>query len=90
MTKAELIAAMIGETSMTKKDCETALNAVTSCITESLKSGNDVTLIGFGKFTVKERAARTGRNPSTGQSIQIAACKAPGFKAGKELKSVLN
>ena len=90
MTKAELIAAMVSETGLTKVDCEKALNAFTKSITESLKTGNDVKILGFGNFIVKDRAARTGRNPRTGDEIQIAACKVPGFKAGKELKSIVN
>jgi DNA-binding protein HU-beta len=59
-------------------------------ITKSLKDGNDVSLIGFGSFTVKDRPARTGRNPRTGDEIKIAACKAAGFKAGKPLKDAIN
>ena len=90
MTRAELIAAMVSEAGLTKVDCEKALNAFTKNITESLKTGNDVKILGFGNFTVKDRAARTGRNPRTGNEIQIAACKVPGFKAGKELKSTVN
>ncbi len=90
MTKAELIAEMVTETGMTKTNCEKALNAFTQNITDSLKKGDDVKIIGFGNFTVKDRAARTGRNPRTGDEIQIAACKVPGFKAGKEFKTAIN
>ena len=90
MTKTELIAAMATETGLMKTDCEKVLNAFTSNITKSLTSGDDVKLTGFGNFSVKDRAARTGRNPSTGAEIQIAASKVAGFKAGKELKASLN
>lgn len=90
MTKAELIAAMIAETGLTKVDCEKALNSFTSNVTEALKKGDEVKLIGFGNFTVKDLAARTGRNPSTGEPINIAASKSPKFKAGAELKKALN
>ena len=90
MTKAELIAAMVEETGLTKVDCEKALNAFTSNVTETLKQGDEVKLIGFGNFSVKDLAARTGRNPSTGETINIAASKAPKFKAGAELKKALN
>ena len=90
MTKTELIAAMATETGLMKTECEKALNAFTKNITKSLTSGNDVKLAGFGSFSVKDRAARTGRNPSTGAEIQIAASKVAGFKAGKEFKASLN
>ena len=90
MTKAELIEAIANETGMTKKDSETFLNSFMAQITKSLKDGNDVSLIGFGSFTVKDRPARTGRNPRTGDEIKIAACKAAGFKAGKPLKDAVN
>jgi len=90
MTKAELIAAIVTETGLLKTDCEKALNSFTANITNSLKSGTDVKLIGFGNFSVKDRAARTGRNPRTGDEIQIAASKVAGFKAGTELKTALN
>ena len=90
MTKAELINALVEDTSLPKKDCEAFLNSFTAQITKSLKAGNDVSLIGFGSFTVKDRPARTGRNPRTGDAIQIAACKVAGFKAGKPLKEAIN
>lgn len=90
MTKSELIESMTNDTGLTKKDCDTFLTSVTSQITNSLKAGNDVKLIGFGNFTVKDRAARTGRNPRTGAEIQIAACKVAGFKAGAEFKRAIN
>jgi DNA-binding protein HU-beta len=90
MTKADLINALVEDTSLPKKDCEAFLNSFTAQITKSLKDGNDVSLIGFGSFTVKDRPARTGRNPRTGDEIKIAACKAAGFKAGKPLKEAIN
>ncbi len=90
MTKADLINALAEDTNQSKKDCETFLNSFTAQITKSLKDGNDVSLIGFGSFTVKDRPARTGRNPRTGDEIKIAACKAAGFKAGKPLKEAIN
>jgi DNA-binding protein HU-beta len=90
MTKADLINALVEDTSLPKKDCEVFLNSFMAQITKSLKDGNDVSLIGFGSFTVKDRPARTGRNPRTGDEIKIAACKAAGFKAGKPLKEAIN
>lgn len=90
MTKADLINALVEDTSLPKKDCDAFLNSFTAQITNSLKAGNDVILIGFGSFTVKDRPARTGRNPRTGDAIQITACKVAGFKAGKPLKEAIN
>jgi DNA-binding protein HU-beta len=86
MTKQELVARMASEASITKKAAEQALNAFTGAVTDSLKGGNSVSLIGFGTFNVAERAARTGRNPRTNEPIQIPARKVPTFKAGKTLK----
>ncbi len=90
MTKADLISAIANDTGLSKKDSETALGSVLTSITGSLQKGNDVRLVGFGTFKVSDRAARTGRNPRTGESIQIAASKVPTFKAGKELKEAVN
>ena len=90
MTKSELVNAMVSETGLLKKDCEAMLNSFTSNITKSLSEGNDVKLIGFGAFNIKDRASRVGRNPRTGEELQISACKVPGFKAGAELKKSLN
>lgn len=90
MTKADLITAISTDTGLSKKDSETALGSVLTSITTSLQSGNDVRLVGFGTFKVSDRAARTGRNPRTGESIQISASKVPTFKAGKELKEAVN
>lgn len=90
MTKADLISAIANETGFSKKDSETALGSVLGSITNSLQSGNEVRLVGFGTFKVSDRAARTGRNPRTGESIEIKASKVPTFKAGKELKEAVN
>jgi DNA-binding protein HU-beta len=89
MNKSELIDAIAGKASLTKTDAAQALDAVISAVGEALKKGDSVTLVGFGTFSVKERAARTGRNPKTGAAIQIAASKVPGFKAGKGLKDIV-
>jgi len=89
MTKAELIAE-ISNTIGSKKDAETVLNAVFESIKQALAKGEEVRLTGFGSFKVNGRAARTGRNPRTGDEIKIAASKAPAFKAGKELKDAVN
>lgn len=91
MNKAELIAAVAEKTGFTKKDAETAVNATMVSIQETLVKGERVQLIGFGTFDVRERKARTGRNPrKPGETIQIAASKAPVFKAGKALKDSVN
>ncbi|MBR2916299.1 MAG: HU family DNA-binding protein, partial [Clostridia bacterium] len=73
-----------------KKDAEKALNAFTETVEETLKKGDDIRLVGFGTFEVRERAARTGRNPQTGAEMKIAAAKVPAFKAGRALKDKLN
>lgn len=90
MNKTELINAIAEKCDFTKKDAEKALAAVTEAITEALVKGDKVQLVGFGTFEVRERAARTGLNPRTNETIQIAACKAPAFKAGQALKNALN
>ncbi|MDD6919909.1 MAG: HU family DNA-binding protein [Eubacteriales bacterium] len=91
MNKAELIAAVAEKTGVTKKDAEKAVNATISAISESLQSGDKVQLIGFGTFEVRNRKARTGRNPrKPGETIKIPASKAPVFKAGKALKDTVN
>ena len=90
MSKIELVAAIAEKTGLTKKDSEAAVNAFIGTVTEQLKKGEKVQLIGFGTFEVSERAARTGRNPQTGADMTIAASKAPKFKAGKALKELLN
>lgn len=90
MTKTELIDAIGNEADVSKAAASRALNATFAAIAESLKEGEPVSLVGFGTFLVRERSARTGRNPQTGESIQIAAAKVPGFKPAKALKDALN
>ena len=86
MTKTDLIAAVAEKTGLKKKDAEAAVAAILSTVAENLAKGEKVSLVGFGTFEVKERAERDGRNPSTGESIKIAASKRPVFTAGKALK----
>ena len=90
MNKTELVAAIAEKTELSKKDAEKALKAFTDVVAEELKKGEKIQLVGFGRFEVAERPARTGRNPMTGKTIEIAASKAPKFKAGKALKDSLN
>ncbi|GAA0302710.1 MULTISPECIES: HU family DNA-binding protein [Psychrosphaera] len=90
MNKSELIEKMAQSADMTKADAERALNSLVSTVTEELAKGGDVSLVGFGTFKVNDRAARTGRNPQTGETIQIAAAKVPAFKAGKAIKDAVN
>lgn len=90
MNKTELVAAIADEAGLSKKDAEKALKAFTDVVTEELKKGEKVQLVGFGTFEVSERAAREGRNPQTGAAMKIAASKAPKFKAGKVLKDLIN
>jgi DNA-binding protein HU-beta len=90
MNKNDLIDAVAERTSLAKSDAARAVEAVLGAITDSLQKGDAVALSGFGTFATKERAARTGRNPRTGEPIQIAASKVPGFKAGKGLKDAVN
>lgn len=89
MTKKELVDVIASKTEMTKKDSEAALSAVVEAFKEALIKGDDIRLVGFGTFSVKETAARTGRNPKTGEEIKIPAGKRVAFKASKELKEVL-
>ncbi|ATF15123.1 HU family DNA-binding protein [Brevibacillus brevis X23] len=86
MNKTELIAKVTETTELTKKDSTKSVDAMLEAIADALKSGDKVSLIGFGNFEVRERAARKGRNPQTGEEIEIAASKMPAFKPGKELK----
>ena len=86
MNRATLIAKMAEKSDLSKKQAEAALNAFIDTITEALKDGDKVQLMGFGTFEIKERAARTGRNPSTNETIEIPAKKTPSFKAGKGFK----
>ena len=90
MNKPELIAAMAEQTELSKKDAEAALKAFVDVVSEELKKGEKVQLVGFGTFEVSERAAREGRNPATGEAMTIKASKAPKFKAGKALKDLIN
>ncbi|WP_020409394.1 nucleoid-associated protein HU-beta [Hahella ganghwensis] len=90
MNKSELIDAVAASADISKAAAGRALDAVVESVTDALKKGEQVTLIGFGTFSVKERAARTGRNPQTGDTINIAAAKVPSFKAGKALKDAVN
>ena len=90
MNKSQLIDAIAAESGLSKKDAEAALKATLNAIEGALVKNDKVVLVGFGTFSVKERAARTGRNPSTGKTIKIAASKAPAFKAGKALKDKVN
>lgn len=90
MNKTELINAISEESGLTKADAGRALDATLSSVTAALKGGDSVSLIGFGTFAVKARAARAGRNPQTGETIQIKASNIPSFKAGKTLKDSVN
>lgn len=90
MNKAELVAAIAERTELSKKESEKALKAFIDVVTEELKKGEKIQLVGFGTFEVAERAAREGRNPQTGKTMKIAASKAPKFKAGKALKDEIN
>ena len=90
MNKTELVAAVAAKAEISKKDAEAAVTATFDAITAALAEGHKVALVGFGTFAVKERAARTGLNPQTKEKIEIAASKAPAFKAGKALKDAVN
>lgn len=90
MTKTELIAAVAAQADLSKKDAEKAVNAVVGAVFDALVKGEKVQLVGFGTFEVRDRAAREGKNPLTGEKIQIAASKSPAFKAGKALKDAVN
>jgi DNA-binding protein HU-beta len=90
VNKSELIDAIATSADLSKAAASNALDATLTAIEEALAKGDQVTLVGFGTFSVKERAARTGRNPQTGEEIQISAAKVPSFKAGKGLKDAVN
>ncbi len=90
MNKSELIDAIAEEADLSKASAGRALDAAIDSITNSMKKGDSVTLVGFGTFTVRSRAAREGRNPQTGETIQIKAAKVPAFKPGKALKDAIN
>lgn len=89
MNKTELVAEVAEKAGLSKKDAEKAVAAVFESITESLKAGDKVALVGFGTFDVKERAERTAKNPRTGEAIVVPAARVPGFKAGKGLKDAV-
>lgn len=90
MNKSDLIKAIAEGAELSQTDAAKALNATTEAISTAMASGDGVQIIGFGSFVVRERAARSGRNPQTGETIQIAASKVPAFKAGKALKDTVN
>ena len=90
MTKADLVNSIAEKAGLNKAEAEKALKAFTDAVTGALKAGEKVSLVGFGTFSVGERAARTGQNPQTGAKIQIPAAKVPKFKAGKALKDAIN
>ena len=90
MNKTELVAAVAEQAGLSRKDAEAAVKAFTAVVADALKNGDKIQLVGFGTFEVSERAAREGRNPKTGESMKIEACKTPKFKAGKALKDLVN
>lgn len=90
MNKAELISSVAEKAEMTKRDAEKAVNAVFAVIEEALSQGEKVQLVGFGTFEVRDRAARMGRNPQTGEEIRIAATRVPAFRAGKVLRDAIS
>jgi len=90
MNKSELVDAIAESAGLSKADAGRALDALVKTVTRALKKGDTVSLVGFGTFSVRKRAARTGRNPRTGETIKIKASKNPAFKAGKALKDAVN
>ncbi|MBK1734550.1 DNA-binding protein HU [Halorhodospira abdelmalekii] len=90
MNKTELIEAVADSADLSKAAASRAVDAVVESVTEALREGDQVTLVGFGTFTVRERAARTGRNPQTGEALNIPASRVPAFKPGKALKDAIN
>jgi DNA-binding protein HU-beta len=90
LNKTELVSSVAEKAEITKKEAEKVVGAIFSSIEEALAKGDKVQLVGFGTFEVRERAARTGRNPKTGEEITIAAAKVPAFKPGKALKDAVN
>ena len=89
MNKTELIAALAEKTDVSKKDADAAVSAVLGAITDALKAGDKIQLVGFGTFEVRNRAAKQGRNPRTGETMTVPASKVPAFKAGKALKDAV-
>ncbi len=90
MNKKELAEAMAEAADISQKDAAKALDGMIAAVTKALQDGESVSIVGFGSFVVRDRAARTGRNPKTGETIQIKASKSPAFKAGKALKDAVN
>lgn len=90
MNKQQLIDAAADTSGLSKTDMAAALDGVLDTITESLRAGEKITITGFGSFEVRERSARTARNPQTGEQVQVPASKAPAFRAGKALKDAIN
>jgi len=90
MNKGEFVDSVASKGEMTKADAAAAVDAVLDAVTDAMKQGDQVTLVGFGTFLVRKREARTGRNPRTGEPLQIAASNVPSFKAGKALKDAVN
>jgi DNA-binding protein HU-beta len=90
MNKNELISAVSEATELSKKDATAAVNATIDAISKAMAEGDKVQLIGFGTFETRERSAKTAKNPRTGETVEVAACKAPAFKAGKALKELVN
>ncbi len=90
MNKNDLVAAVAGNTGLSKSDAARAVDGMVSAVTSSLRNGSEVRLVGFGTFSVSHRKATTGRNPRTGERIQIAATNVPKFKSGKALKAAVN
>ena len=89
MNKTELIAAVAEKTALSKKDADAAVSAVLGAITDALKAGDKIQLVGFGTFEVRNRAAKQGRNPRAGETMTVPASKVPAFKAGKALKDAV-
>ncbi len=90
MTKTELVSVVADKTGLTKADADRAVKALLDAVTDCLKSGDKLSLVGFGTFSVSKRAARTGKNPRSGSKIEIPAANTPRFKAGKALKDSVN
>jgi DNA-binding protein HU-beta len=90
MNKAELVESVANAANLSKADASRAVDAMVNSITQALKKGQQVSVVGFGTFSVKHRAGRSGRNPRTGETIKIPASNVPGFKAGKALKDAVN
>ncbi len=89
MNKTELVASLVEKTGVSKKEAEAVLNAFVTTVQDTVKAGDQIPLVGFGTFESRERSAREGKNPRTGETVKIAACKVPAFKAGKAFKDML-